>query len=35
MPDEGEDCNTAYTGKLGKKGQVRAVANIFARFEEV
>ena len=24
MPDEGEECNTAYTGKLGKKGQVSA-----------
>ena len=22
MPDEGEEGNTAYTGKLGKKGQV-------------
>ena len=24
MPDEGEEGNTAYTGKLGKKGQVSA-----------
>ena len=31
MPNEGEDCNTAYTGKLGKKGQVRAAANIFCQ----
>ena len=23
MPDEGEEGNTAYTGKLGKKGQVK------------
>ena len=31
MPDEGEECNTAYSGKLGKKGQVRAMSQYYYR----
>ena len=35
MPDEGEEGNTAYTGKLGKKGQVRAAECVAVFFPDL